>query len=385
MHFLTRFLFLSTALAARPFINEPDTGFEEYLGDLAKGTLPPLDDIRGIPDFDYAARNYLNSSSYTFYRTGAAGEWSYRNNLEIFQRLRFIPRVLNDVSKVASTLPTTILGYNFSAPFFIAPATRAGLGHERAELNLVEGAFAGNILYVPALYATLSIEAIAAGKPNNASQVTFQQLYAASNMTIVEQNIRRAEKAGSKAIVFTIDAPATSTRHRAARYTLGNANSDTSVLTWDLYAHLRNLTSLPIIPKGINNAADAVRAVEAGAPAIYISNHGGRQLDGSPSPLEIAMEIYEKAPEVFKKVDVLADSGIRYGTDVLKMLALGVKAVGLGRPFMYSNVYGVDGVKKLIEILKTEIVADAANLGVADLKNITTDYLNLAGMYQNFV
>lgn len=120
---------------------------------------------------------------------------------------------------------------------------------------------------------------------------------------------------------------------------------------------------------------DAQKAVEAGAPAIILSNHGGRQLDGSPSSLEVALEIHQQDPELFKKIEVYADGGVRYGADVLKLLALGVKAVGLGRPFMYANAYGAEGVKHAIDILKHEIAIDAANLGVPDIKQITPDYV----------
>lgn len=121
---------------------------------------------------------------------------------------------------------------------------------------------------------------------------------------------------------------------------------------------------------------DAQLAVENGAKAIILSNHGGRQLDGSPSSLEVALEIYEKAPEVFTQIEVYADGGVRYGTDILKLLALGVKAVGLGRPFMYANVYGEEGVKKAIDLLKHEIAIDAGNLGVGDLKKIDPSYVS---------
>jgi len=136
------------------------------------------------------------------------------------------------------------------------------------------------------------------------------------------------------------------------------------------------MTTLPVIPKGIMSVEDAQLAVAAGAKAIMLSNHGGRQLDGSPSSLEVAIEIYNKAPEVFTQVEVYADGGVRYGTDVLKLLALGVKAVGLGRPFMYANCYGWEGVKKAIDLLKHEIAIDAANLGVGDLKKIDASYVS---------
>jgi isopentenyl diphosphate isomerase/L-lactate dehydrogenase-like FMN-dependent dehydrogenase len=136
------------------------------------------------------------------------------------------------------------------------------------------------------------------------------------------------------------------------------------------------MTTLPVIPKGIMSVEDAQLAVAAGAKAIMLSNHGGRQLDGSPSSLEVAIEIYNKAPEVFTQVEVYADGGVRYGTDVLKLLALGVKAVGLGRPFMYANCYGWEGVEKAIDLLKHEIAIDAANLGVGDLKKIDASYVS---------
>lgn len=187
----------------------------------------------------------------------------------------------------------------------------------------------------------------------------------------------RAEAAGVKALVWTIDAPGDSTRHRAAPYDTTNANSVTSnsvtsALTWDLYDEIRNHTSLPVIPKGITTVEDALLAVENGAPAIWISNHGGRQLDHSPLSLEIAFEIHRRAPQVFTDVEVMADLGIRYGTDVLKLLALGVKMIGMGRPFMFANIFGVDGVRKAIQILKNETIQDGAQAGVTDLRNVSS-------------
>ncbi|KAL9620527.1 MAG: hypothetical protein Q9160_004996 [Pyrenula sp. 1 TL-2023] len=175
--------------------------------------------------------------------------------------------------------------------------------------------------------------------------------------------MRKAQKAGYKAFVLTTDAPASGDRQRAHRF------------GWDLYQYLQNQTSLPIIPKGILTVEDARLAVAAGAPAIFLSNHGGRQLDTSPSAMEAAIEIYEQAPEIFKKVEVYADGGVRYGTDVLKLLALGVRAVGIGRPFMYANAYGTEGVRRAIDIMKEEIALDAANLGVGDLKKLDASYM----------
>ena len=133
---------------------------------------------------------------------------------------------------------------------------------------------------------------------------------------------------------------------------------------------MRNQTDLPIVPKGIQTVEDAIIAVERKLPAIYISNHGGRQVDGSPSPLEVCLEINKRAPWVFEQIEVWADGGVRYGADVVKLLALGVKAVGIGRPFMFANVYGEAGVSRAIEIMKREVAIDAANAGVGDLRDV---------------
>ncbi|OBR14509.1 FMN-dependent dehydrogenase [Colletotrichum higginsianum IMI 349063] len=361
------------AAATRPFINEPDTAIELSLPDLAVGALPELEKMVGIPDFEYAARNYLPARNYTYYRNGAAGEWSYRNNLEVFGRYRFRPRTMVDITNVESTLPTTILGHNFSAPIFISPAARADYGHVDAELNLMRAAGAENILYMPALFAAKTIEQIAEVKTEG--QVAFQQVYLGGNDTATQIIFDRIKASGAQAIVYTIDSPADGNRHRAARFGVGSADSELTLITWDVYRKYTTMTDLPIILKGIMTVEDAEAAIENNVPAIVISNHGGRQLDGSPSALEIALEIYEKDPSIFQKIEVYADGGVRYGADVLKLLSLGVKAVGLGRPFMFANIFGQEGVEKAIQILKREVAMDAGNLGVADLKKIDSSFV----------
>lgn len=134
--------------------------------------------------------------------------------------------------------------------------------------------------------------------------------------------------------------------------------------TWEVLETYRNWTSLPIILKGIQNVQDARLAVDHKVPAIILSNHGGRNLDGSPSSLEIALEIYNNDPDIFNQIEVLADGGVRYGTDALRLLALGVKAVGMGRPFMFANVFGLEGVEKVASLMKNGLMNDAANLGL---------------------
>lgn len=375
---LTLSLLVTSALATRPFLNEPDTGFEEA-NTLNSGELPPLDAIKGLPDFEAAARTYMDVGDYTYYRAGAGGEWSYRNNLEVFQRYTFRPRVMVDITDVDETMPTSILGYNFSSPFFIAPAARGDLGNpDDKELGILQAAYDEDSLWVPSLLASMSVEEIADAKPEDGSQILFQQLYLSDPRNDNEFFFyaKRFEKAGAKAIILTVDSAGDGNRQRAVRYGVGSADIGFTYLTWDVYDHLRTLTSLPIVLKGIQTVEDAKIAVERGADAIFLSNHGGRQTDGSPSSLEVALEIHREAPEVFEQIEVLADGGVRYGSDVIKLLALGVKAVGLARPFIYANCYGYDGVRKGIQLLKTEIVNDAANLGISDLQDVSADIVN---------
>ncbi|EKD12618.1 (S)-2-hydroxy-acid oxidase [Drepanopeziza brunnea f. sp. 'multigermtubi' MB_m1] len=374
--------FVASVLAVRPFLNEADTGIDEIFGDVANGTLIPLENIVGLPDFEWAARRYLNATAYTYYRNGAGGEWSYRNNLEVYQRYTLRPRVMKNIINIEDSLETNILGFPFSAPIFISPCARGSYGHPEAEAGLVKAAASEKILYIPSLFASLTIEQIGALKSppinstNETPQVTMQQVYVDSDLVAAQKLFNRVEAAGGKAIIYTVDSAGDGNRHRAVRYGVGSADSSYSLITWETFHTLQNLTSLPIIPKGIMTVEDAQDAVENGCKAIILSNHGGRQVDGAPSSLEVALEIYQKAPEVFKQTEVYADGGVRYGTDVLKLLSLGVKAVGVGRPMMYANVYGEEGVTKAIQLLKKEIALDAANLGIGDLKKIDASYVN---------
>ncbi|KAL8386839.1 hypothetical protein RB595_010352 [Gaeumannomyces hyphopodioides] len=364
----------TSALAARPFLEEPDTGILDILGNLPVGALPKLTDMVALNDFQWAARNYLPRLNYTYYRNGAGGEYSYRNNLEVYNRYRLRPKTMVDITKVESSLPTTILGHNFSSPFFISPCARADYGHPEAELNLMRAASKANILYIPSSFSKLPLEQIAAAKQPETYEF-FNQVYTNDNDTSNKILFERAEKSGSKAVVWAVDSPGSPSRQRAARFGVGSANSKYITNTWEVLDKFRTMTKLPIILKGIQTVQDARLAVQHGVPAIILSNHGGRNLDGSPSSLEVALEIHREAPEIFSQIEVLADGGVRYGTDALRLLALGVKAVGVGRPVMFANVFGQDGVERALSLFRSEVMNDAANMGVPDIKKITPDYV----------
>lgn len=366
------------ARAARPYLEFPDTGAAEQYGTIeAGGSLPDVATVVGLPDFQYLAEQYMNLTAYTYYRNGAAGEWSYRNNLEVFERMRFRPRVMTQVDNIEDSLPTTILGYNFSSPFFISPCARAGYAGSWGELGLQAGAAAGNILYQVTDFPSIPKEELQAARAEG--QITFQQLYIdPSNDTATLEQIRETERLGFHAIVLTVDSAADGNRHRAARFGVGSADSSYSSITWEKYNWMRSQTDLPIVPKGIQTVEDAIIAHENNVPAIFLSNHGGRQVDSSPSTFEVALEIHEQAPYIFQDLEVWADGGVRYGGDVVKLLALGVRAVGIGRPFMFANIYPDGaGVKRAIDIMKREVAIDAANIGIGNLKDANATWLDL--------
>jgi isopentenyl diphosphate isomerase/L-lactate dehydrogenase-like FMN-dependent dehydrogenase len=272
------------------------------------------------------------------------------------------------------SLSASIMGYNFTAPFFIAPAANAGLAHPLAELNLARAAGKAGILYAPSLLATKTIEEIAAVAAPG--QIMFHQLYVSANKTKLVSDLRRIEAGGFKGIFVTIDGPIHGIRPREVRYGFSNTPNHDAGLTWEGFRDLQKMTKLPLIPKGIQTVEDARLAVEVGVEAIYVSSHGGRQLDTAQQPLETLLEILRYEPDIFKKVDVFADGGVRYGTDVLKLLAMGAKMVGVGRPPMFANVFGEEGVSALLEVLRREVWVDAANLGVQDVKKINPTYVS---------
>lgn len=354
------------------------------LSNTSSGTLAPLDSVVGLPDFDWVARQYLPTPNYTYFRNGAGGEWSYRNNLEVFQRVTARPRVLVNVSNTAATLSTTILGQNYSSPFFISPCARAGQGNPDGELGLVQGAADGDVLYISASASTIDLQNLARARVDNDTytQTLWRQVYLdETNDTSTQQLFANIERSGYSAIVFTVDSAAAGVRHRADRFGAGSADTAFNGFTWEYFDKVKTFTSLPVILKGIMTVEDARLAVQHGASAIVLSNHGGRNVDTSPSGLEVAWELHTEAPEIFKQIEVYADGGVRYGTDVLKLLALGVKAVGLGRPFMYANVYGAEGVKRAIDMLNLEVANDAAHLGLASIHDVTPEHFKWSPNY----
>ncbi|KAJ4481845.1 FMN-dependent alpha-hydroxy acid dehydrogenase [Lentinula lateritia] len=353
----------------------PDTGLNTT--DWETGTLPPLDDMWELNDFQIAAKNVLGARWYASYRTAALDQVTYEANMNIWKKIRINGFSFRDVSDV--NLNTTILGYNFTVPFFIAPAAYAGHTNASAELSLARAAGKMGALYAPSIESTKTIEEIA--DVGFANQTMFHQEYVWSNRTLLIDDLSRIEAAGYKAIFLTVDNTGVNgIRVQAMRQT-GELDSDSghsASFTLDALAEIRNLTTLPIVPKGIKTAADAKTCLDLGFPAIYVSNHGGRVLDGVPTSVEILLDIRKQYPEVFEQMEVYADGGVRSANHIITLLALGAKAVGLGRSPIFANIYGEDGVDRMLTLLQAELQTSLQLMGEADVQNVVgnTTFIN---------
>ncbi|MCA9650011.1 MAG: alpha-hydroxy-acid oxidizing protein [Myxococcales bacterium] len=348
-------------------------------------------------EYEAAARARLAGPAFDYYVSGAHDELTLRDNRAAYERLRLAYRVLVDVAERDAS--TTVLGAPLRFPVMVAPTAFHRMAHEDGELATVRAAGeAGTIMILSSLSTTAVEEVVAA-----ASGPVWFQLYVYRDRAATEGLVRRAEAAGCQAIVLTVDAPVLGTRERDVRNRfhlppglhVANllpagygavdqpaAESGLSAyfaglidprLSWDDLAWLRELSSLPLLLKGVVRADDAARAVEHGVAGIVVSNHGGRQLDTSVATLDALPGIVEA---VAGRAEVLLDGGIRRGTDVLKALALGARAVCVGRPVLWGlAVDGQAGVAQVLGLLHDELDLAMALCGAPTLASITPDLL----------
>lgn len=351
----------------------PDTGLDTSSWET--GTAPPIASLVDVNDMQIAAKNTLDARDYAYYRAAALDEITYQANMLGWSKLRLNGFSFTDVSNV--NLKTTILGYNFSMPFFIAPAAQAGRADSGAETNLVKAAGAAGILYVPSISSTQSIQTIgAAAAPG---QVMFHQEYIWSNKTRLQSELDQIKSAGFKAIFLTVDNTGVNgIRNRQMRFSRGGDKGHSAKFTLASLKELQNMTTLPIVPKGVKTAHDVKLCADLGFKAVYISNHGGRVVDLAPTAVEVLLDVHKNYPEVFGKIEIYADGGVRRASHVLALLALGARAVGLGRPAMFANIYGQPGVAKMISILQAELTTEMQLMGQADVNKYrgNTTFLN---------
>jgi 4-hydroxymandelate oxidase len=346
-----------------------------------------------VADFRRAAKRCLSKMAYDYYRSGADGQATLRANRQAYRQYELWSRVLCDVSE--RDLRTTVLGTPVEFPILIAPTACQRLAHPDGELATARAAAALGTVMVLSTLANFTIEEVGA-----AAGPCWFQLYVHKDRGLTRSLVERAAAAGYRARGLTLDAPLLGRRLADERngfalpagLTMANfadgtagralgvegsalgayfaAQHDTS-LTWRELAWLRSLSPLPLVVKGVLRPDDAVRAVDHGAAAVVVSNHGGRQLDGLPATLRALPGV---ADAVAGRCEVLFDGGIRWGTDVVKALGLGARAVLVGRPILWGlAVGGQEGVAEVLTLLRDELSHTMALAGCAKLASIDRD------------
>ena len=338
-------------------------------------------------DYEARAKLVLPHNNWEFIEAGSMDEFTTRRNRTAFEDLKLRPRFLRDVQE--RKISTTVLGQEISMPVMVAPAGSHMLAHPDGEVATAQGAGRSDTLMMLSTSSNYSMEEVSEA----ASGPLWFQLYHRGN-SFTEMLVHRAEEAGFKAIVLTIDTPVASPKERDLRnrykreHDLGNfrgIDADRSVISgtdetegWDVsYAPpitwrdlewLRGLTSLPLVLKGVRTSEDAYEAVEQGVDGLLVSTHGGRQLDMTMGAIEMVPEVVEAARG---RAEVYVDSGVRRGSDVLKALALGAKAVAIGRPLFWGlAIDGANGVHGVLELLREEVDRAMAFTGQADVNSL---------------
>jgi 4-hydroxymandelate oxidase len=346
-----------------------------------------------IDDFEMLARGSLTAMAYDYFRSGADEEHSLRRNRDAFSSYEISHRTFVDVAQ--PSLATTLLGSSFASPIAIAPTAYHLLAHADGECGTARAAASANALYVASTLATTSLEDVAAAAAN---AHRWFQLYVHKDRSFTQRLADRAKNAGYRAIVITADTPVLGRRvadvkndfalpeglamqnlleslppdiglgkgSELARYVA--ARHDPS-LTWKDFGELVSICApLPVVVKGIVRADDALRAIDCGASAIWVSNHGGRQLDFGIPTIDALGEV---AAAVGSKAEIYFDGGVRSGTHALIALARGARAVFVGRPILWGlAVDGEKGVRRVLDLLNAELVramqlAGCANAGEA--------------------
>ncbi|KAH7108112.1 FMN-dependent alpha-hydroxy acid dehydrogenase [Auriculariales sp. MPI-PUGE-AT-0066] len=377
--------FRAAALAALcgPFVGAvvldteglPDSGLDT--SSWVAGEKPPLTDIYNLHDMQLASKNYLGKKEYSYIRTGVLDEYTYHANLDIWKQVKLRPHLHYGRNVANVSLSTTMQGLNFSAPFFLSPTGYSSYTDpDDAELNVVRAAGAQGIVYGPSILTAKSTKEMADARIPG--QFLFRQVYPWANETRFKNDIAEAEANGYSAIFLTLDNPTqlglrTRSLRQGAPDSSGQYSTDRSLKT---ARAVQSLTKLPVIPKGIISWEDAKLAMQLGFKTIYISNHGGRLLETAPTPIEILLDIHKHAPEVIKHMEIYADGGVRHGSDIAKLLALGVRAVGIGRPTVFANSWKQEGVEKMIKMLRTELTSTLMLLGINDIRQIDRSYIN---------
>lgn len=374
--------------------------------------------VLSLNDFEEAARRTLPGPVFAYVSGGVEDNQSLADNRAVFREYGFIPRAFVNIAQ--RSLATTLLGHTYAAPFGIAPFGISALSAYRGDVVLARAAKEANIAMAMSGSSLIPLEEVAA-----VSDTAWFQAYLPGDVADITALIERVARAGFRTLIITVDVPVRANRENNTRAGFSTPLRPTLRLAWDGVSHprwlfgtflrtlvthgmphfennyarrgapilspnvlrefsgrghlnwehfalIRRMWKGELVIKGILAREDARTARDAGADGIIVSNHGGRQLDGSVSPLRVLPDIVGACPDI----PVMIDSGFRRGTDVLKALALGAKFVFLGRPFNYAiAVAGEAGVRHAIDILSSEVSRDMALLGVTRIGDVDASCL----------
>jgi isopentenyl diphosphate isomerase/L-lactate dehydrogenase-like FMN-dependent dehydrogenase len=339
-----------------------------------------------VADYEREAERVLHPGVFGYFAGGADDEQTLRDNVEAFSRRQLRPRVLVDVGEV--TTSATVLGREVSMPLLVAPTAFQRLAHPDGELATTRAAAGAGTVMCQSTLSSVTPGELATAAPG--ARLWFQ-LYWSRDRGFTAELLAAVVEAGFEAVVLTVDVPAAGRRERDLRAAfalpddLALPNIPGSLerrdfhaalskivdatLTWRDLEWLREQSPLPLLLKGILSSEDALLAVEHGVDGVIVSNHGGRQLDGVAASLDALPEVVEV---VDGRLEVLLDGGVQRGTDVLKALALGARAVLAGRAVVWGlAVGGEQGAREVLDLLRAEIALGLMHLGCRSPADVT--------------
>jgi 4-hydroxymandelate oxidase len=342
-----------------------------------------------LSEVEEAAARKVSPKIWSYIEAAAATGWTDRANRQAFDRWVVKPRILAGIREV--DLRTHLLGEAVRAPVYVAPTAYQGLVHPDGEGGIARAASRAGLLAVFSTLSSWSLEKIASARPRGPR---WFQLYLQPEWKATERLVQRVERAGFTAVVLTADVPVLGVRDAQLRtgfaidssiplgsgpgvlppsrgpepvgekYSVGRASGE----TWEVVDRLRETTHLPIVVKGVLCAADARLSVRHGARAIVVSNHGGRQLDRAPASLAMLPEVVSAVGD---RAEVYLDGGVRRGSDVLIALALGARAVGVGRPVLWAlAANGEAGVDHYLSLLTSDLASAMVLAGRSALSDV---------------
>jgi isopentenyl diphosphate isomerase/L-lactate dehydrogenase-like FMN-dependent dehydrogenase len=347
-----------------------------------------------VGDYARLAEEALDDASFGYFAGGSGDEHTLRGNEDAFDRWRLRPRVLVDVSSV--TTAVTVLGHELSMPIMTSPVAYQRMAHPDGETAVARAASAARTVMCLSTFATSSLAEVADAAPTGQR---WLQLYWHPDRGVTQALLDQAREAGFSAVVFTVDVPsilgrrerdlrtgfALKPEYRIETYgsTLGDLGALTPALaaelidprlSWRDLEWLHDVAGLPVLAKGILTAEDAALAAEHGCAGVVVSNHGGRQLDRAIASLDALPEVVEAVGD---RIDVLMDGGVRRGVDVAIALALGARAVMVGRPIVWGlATRGADGVQHVLELLRDELAIALALLGCSSPAELGRQHLS---------